>query len=400
MVLQRYITVAETTDDVPMRRSDAKVSTCIAGSRPVRRPTPGALSSHRLEERPAGLPTQLYMHGGLSPSSFSVILFEKQGPRLVQLESPEQLNSLLRQGVPLWLRVMGLWSAPRIHAFLHLLEIPEELLPPLLEVPQRPAVRSFGEALMVVLHQLSVSRDPLHLISSQVGFLLMPDRLITFEEAPQNDAFPELTNWLLNQLDAAEGRDLDDILHFLVDELLDNLFPILEQIANRLDDLEEEVLRDPRPRLLSRTFEHRANLRTIRSQVWPLRHQIQVLLRQRQPLLGPEALNGFQDMAELVTLLFETTELLRNQCDAITQAYAASVGNRMNQVMKTLTIVASIFAPLTFIAGVYGMNFDNMPELHLPHAYAFILLLMLLVAGIQTFWLWKRGWFADWTAPR
>ena len=103
-------------------------------------------------------------------------------------------------------------------------------------------------------------------------------------------------------------------------------------------------------------------------------------------------------MAELVTLLFETTELLRNQCDAITQAYAASVGNRMNQVMKTLTIVASIFAPLTFIAGVYGMNFDNMPELHLPHAYAAVMLLMLMVAAGQTFWLWKRGWFEDWTS--
>ena len=366
----------------------------------MRRPTPGALRSHRLEERPAGLPPQLYVHGGLRPSSFSVILFEEQGPRLVQLETPQQLNSLLRPGMPLWLRVMGLWSAPQIRAFLQLLEIPEELLPPLLEVPQRPAVHSLGDALMVVLHRLSVSRDPLHLISSQVGFLLLPGRLITFEEAPQNDAFPQLTDWLLNQVGAAEDRDLDDILHFLVDELLDHLFPMLEQIANRLDDLEEEVLRDPRPRLLSRTFVHRANLRTIRSQIWPLRHQIQMLLRQRQPLLGAEALNGFQDMAELVTLLFETTELLRNQCDAITQAYAASVGNRMNQVMKTLTIVASIFAPLTFIAGVYGMNFDNMPELHLPHAYGFVLVLMLLVAGLQTFWLWKRGWFADWTSPR
>jgi len=352
-----------------------------------------------MEERPAGLPPQLYVHGGLQPSSFSVMLFEEQGPRLVGLKTPQDLASLLRQDQPIWLRVMGLWSQPQIHAFLRILEIPEELLPPLLEVPQRPVVHSLGDALLVVLHRLGVSRDPLHLISSQVGFLLMPGRLITFEETPQNDAFPQLTDWLLNQAGDARELDLDDILHFLVDELLDQLFPMLEQIANRLDDLEEEVLRDARPRLLSRTFVHRANIRVIRRQIWPLRHQIQVLLRQRQPLLGPEALNGFQDMAELVTLLFETTELLRNQCDAITQAYAASVGNRMNQVMKTLTIVASIFAPLTFIAGVYGMNFDDMPELHLPYAYEVVMVLMLLVALGQTFWLWKRGWFEDWTTP-
>ena len=136
------------------------------------------------------------------------------------------------------------------------------------------------------------------------------------------------------------------------------------------------------------------------SQIWPLRHEIRVLLRQRQQLLGPEALGGFQEMGELVELLFDTTDLLRSQCDAITQAYSASVGNRMNQVMKTLTILTSIFAPLTFIAGIYGMNFDNMPELHWHYGYFACLLVMAAVAVIQAYWLWRRGWFNDWTTPR
>jgi len=182
--------------------------------------------------------------------------------------------------------------------------------------------------------------------------------------------------------------------------VLDELFPMLEQIAGRLDDLESATLRRPKPKLLTRTFQHRANLRTIRSQIWPLRHQIRVLLRQRQQLLGPEALGGFREMGELVELLFEHIELLRGQCDAITQAYAAGVGNRMNQVMKTLTILTSIFAPLTFIAGIYGMNFDNMPELHWRFGYGGALTVMLVIAAVQVIWLWRRGWFEDWTLPR
>lgn len=364
------------------------------------RPTPGALNSHVLEERPASLPTQLYVHGGRRPSSFSVMLFETAGPRLVELDSPQQLAALLKPGMPVWLRVMGLWDTREIRAMLSVLEVPEVLLPPLLEVPQRARVDSFGDALMVVLHRLSFSRDPLHLISSQVGFLLLPGQLITFEEAPVGASFPQLTEWLEQQVGAVEHRDLDDILHFLVDEVLDELFPMLEQISNRLDDLEEAVLRNPRPKLLSRTFVHRSNLRTIRSQVWPLRHQIRVLLRQRQQLLGPEALGGFQEMGELVELLFDTTDLLRNQCDAITQAYAASVGNRMNQVMKTLTIITSIFAPLAFLAGVYGMNFEYMPELKWHYGYYICLAVMASVAGLQAFWLWRRGWFEDWTTSR
>jgi len=365
----------------------------------VLRPTPGALNSHLLEERPASLPTQLYVHGGRRPSSFSLMLFEPSGPRLVQLRSPQQLAQLLQPGMPVWLRVMGLWDRDEILSMLRALDVPEMLLPPLMEVPQRPRVDSLGDALMVVLHRLSFSRDPMHLISSQVGFLLLPERLITFEEAPIGESFPLLTEWLEKQVGAVEHRDLDDILHFLVDELLDELFPMLEQISNRLDDLEEAVLRNPKPKLLSRAFVHRSNLRTIRSQIWPLRHQIRVLLRQRQQLLGPEALGGFQEMGELVELLFDTTDLLRNQCDAITQAYSASVGNRMNQVMKTLTILTSIFAPLTFIAGIYGMNFDNMPELHWHYGYFACLLAMAAVAVIQAYWLWRRGWFSDWTTP-
>lgn len=364
------------------------------------RSTPGALSSRLLEERPASLPGQLFVHGGRQPSRFCAVLFEPTGPRLLQLETPACVERLVGAGRPIWLRVMGLSDGDRIRAMLEPLQVPPVLLPPTLEVPQRPRVDCLGDALLVVLHRLGFARDPLHLLSAQVGFLLLPHRLITFEEAPSGEAFPQLTQWLEQQRACGDDHDLDDILHYLVDEVLDALFPMLEHISNRLDDLEEAVLRDPRPGQLSRAFSHRSNLRTIRSQVWPLRHQIRVLLRQRQQLLGPEALSGFQDMGELVELLFDSTELLRHQCDAITQAYAASVGNRMNQVMKTLAILTSIFAPLTFIAGIYGMNFEHMPELRWRYGYALVLMVMLFVALLQAWLLARRGWFQDWTTPR
>lgn len=364
------------------------------------RSTPGALSSRLLEERPASLPGQLFVHGGRQLSRFCAVLFEPEGPRLLQVDTVACMQRLVDSGHPIWLRVMGLSDGDHIRAMLEPLQVPPVLLPPTLEVPQRPRVDCLGDALLVVLHRLGFARDPLHLLSAQVGFLLLPQRLITFEEAPSGEGFPQLTAWLEHQHVCGDDHDLDDILHYLVDEVLDALFPMLEHISNRLDDLEEAVLRDPRPGQLSRAFSHRSNLRTIRSQVWPLRHQIRVLLRQRQQLLGPEALSGFQDMGELVELLFDSTELLRHQCDAITQAYAASVGNRMNQVMKTLAILTSIFAPLTFIAGIYGMNFEHMPELRWRYGYALVLLVMLVVALLQAWLLARRGWFEDWTTPR
>jgi len=280
------------------------------------------------------------------------------------------------------------------------LGVPPVLREPLIETPQRPQVDCLNAVIMVVIHRLASAATPGHLISDQVGVLLLPGVLITVEEVSRSGAFPELTTWILSGEAVIEENDLDDILHFVIDDILDDIFPMLEKISYQLDGLEESVLRRPKPKLLAHTFRYRANLRTIRSQIWPLRHQIQILLREHQSLLGKEALGGFQEMGELVQLLYENCEMLRNQCDAITQAYSVGVGNRMNQVMKTLTILTSIFAPLTFIAGIYGMNFENMPELKWHYGYFGILILMGLIGFIQAYWLWKRGWFQDWTAQR
>ena len=362
--------------------------------------TPGALSSSRLEQRPAGLPPDLCVHGGVAPTRIDMIAFQSDGPVRRAFTSLETLEALRQLGEPVWLRIRGLADRRGIEELLEHLGLPPPLVTPLLLPPQRPQVDCLEEAVMVVVHRMAVGQDAADLISDQVALLLVPGLLVSVEESAAGEPFPDLTAWLLSRSTALESHDLDSILHFLIDDLLDDLFPILERISASLDQLEEQVLAAPSPQQLNRTFDLRGNLRTIRSLVWPLRHQIRILIRERLPLLSDDTMVGFQEMAELVELLHENCELLRNQCDAIGQAYAASVANRMNQVMKTLTILTSIFAPLTLIAGIYGMNFENMPELRLPFGYFGALFVMALVAAIQSYWLWRRGWFQDWTSQR
>ena len=362
--------------------------------------TPGAFSSQLLEHRPGGYPKEVYLHGGISPTSIDAIHFENGQAQHHAEVVGESLSALHEHGRSLWVRIRGLGHRAEIMKVFDALGVPPVLRTPLVEAPQRPQVDCLNTAVMVVIHRLTFAATPGHLVSDQVGVLLLPGVLITVEEAPKGEAFPELTSWILSGDAVIEDSDLDDILHFVIDDILDDIFPMLEEISHQLDGLEEAVLRRPKPKLLANTFRYRANLRTIRSQIWPLRHQIQILLREHQTLLGKEALGGFQEMGELVQLLYENCEMLRNQCDAITQAYSVGVGNRMNQVMKTLTILTSIFAPLTFIAGIYGMNFENMPELKWHNGYYFALLVMAFVGFVQAYWLWKRGWFQDWTAQR
>jgi magnesium transporter len=346
------------------------------------------------------MPTSLYLADGRSNTTFSAVVLEPQASVLHRQLSLEQLQGLIAAGSPLWIRICGIGQPHRIASILAACGVPEVFAPLVLDTPQAPRVDSLGEVIALVVHRLRFAVDPLNLVSDQVSMVLTRRVLISIEEAPSPEPFPALTEWLLSKTPAATAEDLDDLLHYLVDHLLDGIFPMLEQMASRLDDLEEATLRDPRPRVLNRTYQLRANLRRIRRQLWPLRHQILLFLRQNQPVMGPDGLVGFQEMAQNVEQIFESCEILRHQCDAITEAHMASSGNRMNQIMKTLTIVSTIFAPLTFIAGIYGMNFTNMPELQWRYGYISSLLLMGAIATIQTVMLWRRGWFEDWTGSR
>ena len=170
---------------------------------------------------------------------------------------------------------------------------------------------------------------------------------------------------------------------------------MLESMSVFLDDLEERALLKPKPSILNRAYQVRFNHRVARRQLWPLRNELIILLRQSQRLLGPVAREGLHDMADHVNTLLEIGDSIRLQLNSINDAYMASTGNVMNQIIKTLTIVSTIFAPLTFIAGIYGMNFENMPELKWKYGYLYSLILMALIALFQAYFLWKRGWFQD-----
>ncbi len=369
-------------------------------SLPQLRPTPGSLDSRRLEERPGDMPSALFLSGGRADTEVSVVCLTQEGPQLHWRCSNDQLCDLVGSGLPMWIRVNGIGQPHRIRELLEICAIPPVFAPLVLDTPQATRVDSHADVVAVVLHRLRFCQDPLQLVSDQVAMLLTDRRLISIEEAPSSQPFASLTEWLLERTPPAAAEDLDDLLHYMVDNLLDGIFPMLEQMANRLDDLEDAALRDPRPRILGRAYQLRNNLRRIRQQLWPLRHQILLFLRQNQPVMGPDGLQGFREMAQNVEQIFDSCEILRHQCDAVTEAHMASTGNRMNQIMKTLTIVSTIFAPLTFIAGIYGMNFENMPELHWHYGYVASLILMGAIATIQATWLWRRGWFEDWTASR
>ena len=373
-------------------------------ARQVRRSS-NAVKPRRLSERPGDLPGPLFVHGGLAPTGLSALLFRPDGVSTHLDLTLEQLQDLLQQGEPLWVRIKGLGSPGLLAQVMSMLRVPDDLQPVLVETPQRTRVDAVGDVLQVVTHRLSMGASG-RVISEQVGVVLMPNLVLTVEEVPRRMAFPEFTEWLVKLPDSPDRSLLDDIFFFLLDEVLDEVLPLLEDLAEELDQLEEASLRRPTPRLLRQAYDIRSDLRRVRTVVWPLRSQLIVLIRQGKRLLDREALRGFREVSTHVDVVFETAEVLRHQCDGVTASYMASISNRMNQVMKVLTVISSIFVPLTFIAGVYGMNFDpevspwNMPELEWPYGYVLCMVVMGLISLTQVLWFRRQGWFQDWTGMR
>ena len=373
-------------------------------ARQVRRSS-NAVKPRRLSERPGDLPGPLFVHGGLAPTGLSALLFRPDGVSTHLDLTLEQLQDLLQQGEPLWVRIKGLGSPGLLAQVMSMLRVPDDLQPVLVETPQRTRVDAVGDVLQVVTHRLSMGASG-RVISEQVGVVLMPNLVLTVEEVPRRMAFPEFTEWLVKLPDSPDRALLDDIFFFLLDEVLDEVLPLLEDLAEELDQLEEASLRRPTPRLLRQAYDIRSDLRRVRTVVWPLRSQLIVLIRQGKRLLDREAVRGFREVSTHVDVVFETAEVLRHQCDGVTASYMASISNRMNQVMKVLTVISSIFVPLTFIAGVYGMNFDpevspwNMPELEWPYGYVLCMVVMGLISLTQVLWFRRQGWFQDWTGMR
>ena len=373
-------------------------------ARQVRRSS-NAVKPRRLSERPGDLPGPLFVHGGLAPTGLSALLFKADGVTTHLQLTPEQLQDLLQQGEPLWVRMKGLGSPGLVKQVMSMLQIPDDLQPVLVETPQRTRVDAVEDVLQVVTHRLSMGASG-RVISEQVGVALLPNLVLTVEEVPRRVAFPEFTEWLVKLPESPDHALLDDIFFFLLDEVLDEVLPLLEDLAEELDQLEEASLRRPTPRLLRQAYDIRSDLRRIRTVVWPLRSQLIVLIRQGKRLLDREAVRGFREVSTHVDVVFETAEVLRHQCDGVTASYMASISNRMNQVMKVLTVISSIFVPLTFVAGVYGMNFDpevsrwNMPELEWPYGYVLCMAVMGLISLTQVLWFRRQGWFQDWTGMR
>ena len=258
-----------------------------------------------------------------------------------------------------------------------------------LNAPQRPKVDDYDNFLFVVMRMLRLVDG--HLFNEQVSFFFFEDTLITVQEA-KGDVWDTVRARLKKPTSRFRQYGTPYLLYALLDAIVDHIFPLLDSFIERSNRLEERVLHNPSPAIQPEVHRLKRELSSLRQSVWPIRDVISALLRDECEFLPESVETYLRDVYDHAAQANEMIEMTREAANGLQDLLIAAASNRMNEVMKALTILSSLFLPLTFLAGVYGMNFEVFPELSWKFSYpVFWGVSISLFVGLLVYF-WRRGW--------
>ncbi len=265
------------------------------------------------------------------------------------------------------------------------------VLEDILNTDQRPKSEDFGDYLYIVLKMLNTGKDR-QIVTEQVSLILGANFVISFQEGMEGDVFTPIRERLRNGKGRIRNMGADYLAYSLIDAVVDNDFDVLEGVGERIEALEEEVVMEPCPETVREIHRLKRDMIFLRKAVWPLREVIGSLERRESKLITEPVVIYLRDVYDHTVQVIDTIEASRDMLAGMLDIYLSSISNRMNEIMKFLTIIGTIFIPLTFIAGVYGMNFQNMPELHWQWGYFGALGIMTIVALSMLVYFKRKKW--------
>jgi magnesium transporter len=295
-----------------------------------------------------------------------------------------------------WINIDGLSDINIIQAFAKKYELHPLAVEDLLLTAQRPKVDSYGgdgsqfrARLFIIARMLQITDG--RLTNEQISILLGHKTVLTFQEN-RGDVWDPIRQRLQTKGSRLRNNDASFLAYSLLDAIVDHLFPILEQYGDRLEELEESVIQRPRQEIVTQIHEIKRNLLQLRRSAWPMRETVAILQREPHECLSNTTRLYLRDVYDHLVQIIDLIETYRELASDLTDIYISAVSNRMNEIMKVLTVIGTIFIPLTFLAGVYGMNFQFFPELSLSWAYPAFWGVCVAVAGVMLYMFHRRGW--------
>jgi len=342
--------------------------------------------------RKASLPPGTPVHIGADrqdPVKITAFVYDAEACRELALAGPEDCVALRDGPGVAWINVDGVHDVPVVQRSCECFEVHPLALEDIVNTEQRPKFESYERYLFGVVKMLY--KDSGGVTAEQVAFVLTPNVVISFQEQ-RGDAFSAVRERLRQGRGNVRSRGADFLAYSLIDAIVDNYFLVLEDLEERIEPLEEAVVQDPQPRQLRLIQKLKADMMFIRRSLWPLREVLARLERGDSPLLRPQTLPFLRDVHDHTIPVIEILESFQEVGSGLIDIHMSGVSNRMNGIMKVLTMIATIFMPLTFIAGIYGMNFRSMPEWGWKWAYPAVLALSTLIAAAMLLFFKRKKW--------
>ncbi|HEV2853650.1 MAG TPA: magnesium/cobalt transporter CorA [Thermoanaerobaculia bacterium] len=289
-----------------------------------------------------------------------------------------------------WINVDGLHDVGLIERLGKNFGLHPLALEDVLNCGQRPKLEDYGNYHFMVMKSLYLKEEELEI--EQISFFLSGTYVLTLQQVP-GDSFEAVRERIRHGKGQIRRMGPDYLLYALVDALVDEFFPVLEAYGERVEELEDEVIDQPTPDVLNEIHRIKRELLMVRRTAWPEREVINALQREEAHLVRPETRVFLRDCYDHTIQVIDMVETYRDLASGLLEVYLSSASNRLNEVMKVLTIISTIFIPLNFIAGLYGMNFHNMPELDWRFGYPMVLGLMAVVGGSLVAYFRRKGWF-------
>ena len=322
---------------------------------------------------------------------FHAIAYDEQNFEERSFESVEQALAFCDASRTIWLNVDRVHDAEviaRIGRFFDIHPLTQE---DILHTVQRPKKEDFQHYLYIVLQMLRYQPEGGGVDSEQISLIVTPKTLISFEESP-GDAFAPVLERMRKTPSRVRTQGCDYLAYALLDAVVDNYFVILENIGAEIDALEDEIMETPNANVHHRIHDLKRQVMSLRKMIWPLREVIAGLSKQDSPLIDTTTALFLRDVYDHTIQVIDSVEAYRDLLAGLLDLYLSNVSYRMNEVMKLLTLIATIFIPITFVVGLYGMNFKYMPELEWRWGYAFAWGVMLaMVAGLIGYFK-KKHW--------
>ena len=315
------------------------------------------------------------------------------------MANPQEAAAYLDTASVSWVDMLGLGNKETWRQMGEVFNLHVMAQEDVVNVPQRPKVVDYEEHLLIIAWMVMIKPNSENFHKEQVSFILGKHYLLTVQEEPDYDCFDPVRDRIRKGQGIIRKHGADYLAYTLLDSIIDGFFPVLEVYGERIEELEDEVVVRPTRKTLEKIYKIRRELLTLRRAIWPQRDAINMLIRDSSDLISPEVRIYLRDCYDHTVQVMDMVETYRELSSGLMDVYLSSVGNKMNEIMKLLTVISSIFIPLTFVAGVYGMNFNtekspwNMPELNWYFGYPLCWGLMIAIACTLVYFFWRRGWF-------